>query len=101
MPGVFLSRGDRDLQFSPAWDGECLVFDRLTTDLFVVPEIGRPLLEALRQGGPMDAQMLCAELAIGDKTPDAEDEAAIDNLLLEFETCGLVETLCVDCCGPD
>lgn len=101
MPGVFLAREDRELQFSPAWDGECLVFDRMTTDLFVVPEIGHSVLVALEQCGPLDARMLLAELSDGDVTPDPELEARIDKLLLEFQTCGLVEPLCVDCCGPD
>lgn len=101
MAEVFLLRTDRELQFSPAWGGECLVFDRLTTDLFVVPEIGRPILEALQQCGALDARMLLAELSEGDTTPDPEAEANINNLLVEFQTCGLVEPLCVDCCGPD
>lgn len=101
MAAVFLARTDRSLLFSPDWDGGCLVFDRLTTDLFVVPEIGRPLLEALLQGGPMDARMLLAELSGGDATPDADSEAQIDRLLLELQASGLVEELCVDCCGPD
>ena len=101
MSSAFLAREDRELQFSPAWEGECLVFDRLTTDLFVLPEIGRSILDALRLCGPMDARMLVAELGIGASFPDTECEAAIDNMLLEFQTCGLVEPLCVDCCGPD
>ncbi len=101
MADVFLTRGDRELQFSAVWDGECLVFDRLTTDLFVVPEIGRSMLVALQQCGPLDARMLLAELSGDDATPDPEAEATIDNLLVEFQTCGLVEPLCVDCCGPD
>ncbi len=78
-----------------------MVFDRSTTDLFVVPEIGRPLLEALLQGGPMDARMLLVELSDGDTTPDPDSEAQIDRMLLELQASGLVEELCVDCCGPD
>ena len=77
------------------------MFDRLTTDLFVVPEVGRSVLEALQHSGPLDARMLLVELSGGDATPDPEAEATIDNLLVEFQTCGLVEPLCVDCCGPD
>lgn len=101
MGGAYVARDDRELRFSPTWEGQCLVFDRLTTDLFVVPEFGRPILEALQLCGPLDARMLLAELSGGDSTPDPEAEAAIDNLLLEFQACGLVEPLCVDCCGPD
>ena len=101
MAGVFLARSDRELQFSPAWEGECLVFDRLSTDLFAVPEIARPMLEALQRCGPLDARLMLIELSGGDATPDAEAEANIDSLLLEFQACGLVEPLCVDCCGPD
>ena len=101
MPGAYLAREDRQLQFSQSWDGECLVFDRLTTDLFVLPEIGRPILDALNTGGPMDARMLVAELGIGDGLQDAEYEAAVDRMLVEFQACGLIELLCVDCCGPD
>ena len=101
MSDVFVVREDRDLLFSPAWDGECLVFDRLTTDLFVLPELSHLILEALRDQGPMDAGMLVVELDLTDANPDPECEAAVDRMLLEFQACGLVEPLCVDCCGPD
>lgn len=101
MSGAFVVRDDRELQFSPLWDGECLVFDRLSTDLFVLPEIGQTILDALHKGGPMDASMLVAELGIGESDSDAECEAAIQRMLLEFDSCGLIELLCVDCCGPD
>ena len=101
MAGAFIVREDRELRFSPAWEGECLVFDRLSTDLFVLPEIGQTILDTLRKGGPMDASMLVTELGIGETDSDTECEAAIHRILLEFDSCGLIELLCVDCCGPD
>lgn len=101
MSDAFVARGDRELQYSPTWDGECLVFDRLTTDLFVLPEIGRAILESLNRGGAMDARMLVAELGIGDSNSDQDCHAGVDRMLLEFQACGLIEPLCVDCCGPE
>lgn len=101
MTSAFAARDGCDLRFSPDWDGECLVFDRLTTDLFVVPELGRSLLESLQQGGPMDAQMLLDEMAGAVESVDAEGIVVIEGMLREFESCGLVEPFCVDCCGPD
>lgn len=101
MSSVFAARDDRDLRFTQEWDGQCLAFDRRTSDLFVVPEVGRRLLNALRQGGPMDARMLLDEMASGDPATDRDSVEVIERVLSEFESCGLIEPFCVDCCGPD
>ena len=107
VSSVYATPHDQDLRFALESEGECLVFDRLTNDLFVVPQIGRSLLETLQRGGPMDARMLLDELAGRDSDvnahadADAERVAQIEDLLREFESYGLIEPFRVDCCGPD
>lgn len=105
VSSVYATPHDQDLRFALESEGECLVFDRLTNDLFVVPQIGRSLLETLQRGGPMDARMLLDELAGRDSDvnahADAERVAQIEGLLREFESYGLIEPFRVDCCGPD
>ena len=102
---VYAVRNDQDLRFALESEGECLVFDRLTNDLFVVPQVGRALLETLRRGGPMDAHMLLGELAGAESDvnaiADAERVTEIEGVLREFESYGLIEPFSVDCCGPD
>ena len=111
VPSVYATPHHQDLRFALESEGECLVFDRLTNDLFVVPQLGRAVLETLQRGGPMDARMLLDELAgrdsdvSADADADAEAEAErvakIEGVLREFESYGLIEPFRVDCCGPD
>jgi len=98
---VFALRADRSLRFSNDWDGECLAFDRLSSDLFVVPEVGRQVLERLAQVGPMDGKTLLSEIFGAEGSDDEGGAEAIESLLREFTTCALIEPFCADCCGSD
>lgn len=103
VSSVYATPHHQDLRFALESEGECLVFDRLTNDLFVVPHLGRAVLETLQRGGPMDARMLLDELAGRDSDADADAERVtqIEGVLREFESFGLIEPFRVDCCGPD
>lgn len=91
---------ERELRFSPVWDGEGLVYDARLGDVFVVPALGREVLCALQAQGPMDTEELAL---LGQGNPDgdaAASAASLQELLGSFEANRLIERFNAGCCGP-
>ena len=101
MSEVYVAGADRELRFSPEWDGESLVFDTRTSDLFVLSTPSRLILEALLEDGALDVPSLMRIICDDPADGDTELEAKVDDLLVQLADCRLVEPLCVDCCGSE
>lgn len=101
MSNAYVLRQGRELRFSPRWDVESLVFDANTSDVFVLPELGRLILECLQEDGAMDAQALTNAVCNEPAVVGLENHEMVSEMLIQLANCQLVEPLCVDCCGSN
>lgn len=101
MSNAYVLRQGRELRFSPRWDVESLVFDANTSDIFVLPALGRLILESLQEAGAMDVQSIANAIGNDPSVVDVESHEMVSEMLIQLANCQLVEPLCVDCCGSN
>ena len=101
MSNAYVLQQGREFRFSPNWDVESLVFDTNTSDLYVLPALGRFILECLQESGAMDAQSLTNSVCNDSSVVGLENLEMVSEMLIQLTNCQLVEPLCVDCCGPN